>query len=169
MNRCIDFATTNGWKTTYVMDLHHPMHTSFEGHGGTLKPHCVLSTWGCNPISGMHFGLPGSDLVVRGVDSDGDSADAFWTTAPPHPHASPSRLLESLGGVPKKSRKKKTSNAPLIVICGISPDGCIENTAASAARHGFRVCVVGDATWTLRAIETVKRIEDAHLSLTDSC
>jgi nicotinamidase-related amidase len=175
VNHCIEFANAAGWKTTYVLDLHHPMHTSFVGYGGTLKPHCVLSTWGCNPVSGMHFGLPGSDLVVRGVDTDGDSADAFWTTAHPHPHASPTRfvlvhhlthhhadtwctrLLESLGGVQKKSRKKVK---PLLVICGTSPDGCIENTAASAERLGFRVCIVETATWTLGVVDTVRRIED---------
>ncbi len=151
VNRCIEFASAAGWRTTYVLDLHHPMHCSFQGHGGALHPHCVLSSWGCNPVSGLHYAVPGSDLIIRGVDADGDSSDAFWITEMPHPHAAPTRLFDTLGC------------ATTLVICGASPDGCIENTAASAVRYGIRTCAVSTALW-LRAgvsldVSTV-RIED---------
>lgn len=173
VNRCIEFATAAGWKIAFVLDLHHPMHCSFEGHGGALQPHCVLSTWGCNPVSGMHFAVPGSDLLIRGVDADGDSADAFWITEKPHLHATHTRLLASLdcirGGETKRSNtvssKKKAQAArepPLLVLCGASPDGCIENTVASALRLGIRTCAVEKALWLLGTISGLRtlRLED---------
>ena len=154
VNRSIEFAAASRWRITYVMDLHHPMHFSFESNGGALHPHCVLSTLGCNPVSGMHFGWPESDLLIRGVDTDGDSADAFWITAKPHRHACPTRLLESLGGSAKKPKQEKKGSKrsshkepPVLVLCGASPDGCIENTAASAMGFGMRVCAVENGLW----------------------
>ena len=139
VNSCIAFAAASGWKIAYVLDVHHPKHSSFQGHGGAMRQHCVLSTWGCNPVSGMHFGMRGSELIIRGVDTDGDSADAFCITTTPQ-NKDPTCLRALLA-------KKK---APLLVVCGASPDGCIENTAASALEMGFRVCAVEKALW-LRA------------------
>ena len=133
VNRCIQIAMEAGWKVKYVLDVHHPMHSSFKGHGGTLQSHCVLSTWGCNPFSGLKFGLPGTDLLIRGLDRDGDSADAFWTTVP----SSPTRLV--------------ATKSHFLVLCGASPDGCIENTAATALARGMEVCVPEKAAWLLPA------------------
>lgn len=160
VNRCIDIAMEAGWKVKYVLDVHHPMHSSFKGHGGDLQSHCVLSTWGCNPTSGLKFGLPGTDLLIRGLDRDGDSANAFWTTV----SSSPTRLLAS------------TAGSPLLILCGASPDGCIENTAATALGHGMEVCVPQNASWLLPdnhsmplGVQTLKDIRGTNQFWKGSC
>lgn len=151
VNKCIDYATKNGWCVTFAMDMHHSGHPSFDGHGGALRPHCVLRTMGYDPPTGLRFGEMGMDVVYRGMEAEGDSADAFWV------------ITGKCG-----SRLQGLLSSEGIVLCGTSPDGCIENTLATAKKRGIPTFIVPDAVWTLGAVdEGVSAILD--LSSTGSC
>jgi nicotinamidase-related amidase len=148
VNRCIDYAMKNGWGVTFAMDMHHPNHPSFDVNGGTLRPHCVLRTMGFEPPTGLRFGDKGMDMIFRGIELDGDSADAFWVTE----KMCSSRLQLSEEGV---------------VLCGTSPDGCIENTMATAIQKGIPTYIAAEGVWLLGELPEGVRI--LNLSLTDSC
>ena len=151
VNQCIDFAMKNGWCVTFAMDMHHKGHSSFYNNGGTLRDHCVVGTMGCDPIYGLRYGEMGMDTVYRGTEMDGDSSDAFWDIE----KKCGSRLHELL------------SKAKGLVVCGTSPDGCIENTLSTALERGFPVHIVADAVWLLD--EMPKGVGVLNLSSMDSC
>jgi len=134
VNSCVEMVAQRGGKIIYALDLHHPKHSSFVNG----EKHCVLGTLGAEPVVGLHFGQAGSDIVFRGLDRDGDSSDAFWITEPPHEDATESRLGQML----------RHHCTQLLIVCGASPDGCIESTVASARlRAGaLTICVPLDAT-----------------------
>jgi nicotinamidase-related amidase len=123
VNGCIRAARQRGWKVVFALDLHHPRHASFAATGA----HCVLQTWGAEVVRGLDYGFPGSDLVLRGLELDEDSDDAFFVSKAPagavrtslHTH-----LLDPRGE-PRR-----------LLLCGASPDGCIEQTARTAALGG---------------------------------
>jgi len=151
VNKCIETAIQNQWNIVYALDLHHPKHSSFEDYGGLYKPHCILATMGSYHVSALHFAVPGSEMVTRGVDMDGDSNDAFWITDPSHTTPCESRLRSILMKQQQQSADaaatSTTSTANhMLFLCGTSPDGCIESTAATASRLGFTVCIIKDAT-----------------------
>ena len=141
VNQCIDFAMKNGWGVTFAMDMHHPKHGSFVGNGGELQPHCVIRTMGYDPPTGLRFGEAGMDTVFRGIEMDGDSADAFWVST----RKSGSRLHGLL-------------SAEGIVVCGTSPDGCIENTIATALEKGIPTYIAADAVWLLGEVPDGVRV-----------
>ena len=133
VNHCIRTARSRGWSVIFALDLHHPQHVSFQKSGGcnSRPPHCVLQSWGSNIVTGLEFGFDGSDMVVRGLDKDQDSDDAFYVS---NDGTSPlpvlSRLKRLLRSVTTNERKR-------LAICGASPDGCIEQTALTASSKGY--------------------------------
>jgi nicotinamidase-related amidase len=151
VNRCIDFALKKGWGVAFAMDMHHRSHCSFYNNGGALRNHCVIGTMGYDPVTGLRFGEAGMDMVCRGTEKDGDSSDAFWDVA----KKCGSRLQSIL------------SKEDGVVLCGTSPDGCIENTIATARERGIPVYIVAEAMWVLGEMPT--GVQVLNLSSTDSC
>jgi nicotinamidase-related amidase len=133
VNMCIDAANERGWLIIYAKDLHHCRHCSFQH----VESHCVLGSWGSVHISGLRYALPGSEQVVRGLDIDGDSHDAYYITDPTYSKYTKESSLRSIMAV-----KGLTS----LLICGLSPEGCIEKTAATAARLGHNPIIISDCT-----------------------
>lgn len=119
VNACIRAAQTRGWRVVFALDLHHPRHISFQ----TETPHCILQTLGAGMASGLLFGFPGSDLIVRGVDQHEDSNDAFFISEPSNTYS----LLRTMlcGGNTR------------LCLCGASPDGCLEQTTLTASLRGY--------------------------------
>jgi nicotinamidase-related amidase len=72
-------------------------------------------------------------MVVRGLDIDGESDDAFYVS---FPH-SPSRLRSLL------------PSYTTIYMCGASPDGCIEATARTASLLGYHPVILGHSCSSL--------------------
>ena len=140
VNRCIDFAMKNGWKVVFAMDMHHRAHSSFYANGGTLRTHCVIGTMGYEPVTGLRFCEPASplqwDVVWMGTEKYGDSSDAFWDIS--------KRCSTRLNKIVAKSDG--------LVVCGTSPDGCIENTLATAREKGVAAHIVGGAVWLLGGV-----------------
>jgi nicotinamidase-related amidase len=159
-------------------------------HHYLRSKHCVLGTWGADMVTGMHYGIirekshahseddAKEDLVFRGLYLDGDSDNAFWITEPPHPEAVPSRLSQMISSMlsaadaSAKDKKNKKNHAAAasqqkatLIMCGTSPDGCIENTCAEAQRlfPSLRVCIVREATW-LRSSSHLSGVEEVSLS-----
>lgn len=151
VNRCIDFAMKNGWKVVFAMDMHHKGHSSFYANGGTLRTHCVIGTMGYDPVTGLRFCENGMDVVWMGTEKYGDSSDAFWDIA--------KRIGTRLHSIVAKSDG--------LVLCGTSPDGCIENTIATAREKGVPVHMVGDAVWLLGG--SPGGVSILNLSSMDSC
>jgi nicotinamidase-related amidase len=149
VNQCIDFAMKNGWKVVFAMDMHHRGHSSFYVNGGTLRTHCVIGTMGYDPVTGLRFCENGMDIVWLGTEKDGDSSDAFWDIA----KTCGSRLHSMVSDG--------------LVVCGTSPDGCIENTIATAQGRGIPVHIVGDAVWLLGEMPAGARV--LNLSSMGSC
>ncbi len=148
VNKCIDYAQSNGWKVVYALDIHHPRHSSFEEQGGVNKRHCVLATWGSTHVCGLHYAIPGSEQVVRGLDIDGDSDDAFYITEKSQcTHSRESRLAEII-----REHKTHNSGAANLYLCGISPDGCIEKTAKTGQRLGNKAIIISDCSILLKPL-----------------
>ena len=118
VNDCILAARQREWQVVFALDLHHPQHMSFQ----TQPAHCVLRSWGSDIVNGLQYGFDGSDMVVRGLDKDDDSDDAFFVS---------NLFAES----PSQLRKLLASRR--LCLCGFSPDGCIEQTAITASTRGY--------------------------------
>ena len=119
VNRSIRAAMTRGWLVVFALDLHHPHHVSFQPDGH----HCVLQTWGAQMVHGLeYYMVPRAEMVVRGLDKNQDSDDAFYVSKP----SSPSRLRHLLSSSTKR-----------MCVCGSSPDGCIEETVTTASLNGY--------------------------------
>jgi nicotinamidase-related amidase len=126
VNECIEAARARKWQVVFALDLHHPKHVAFQ----TQTPHCVLQTWGSEIVKGLHYGFDGCDMVLRGLDMDDDSNDAFYVSNSKAGAETPSQLRKLL---------KPTATAPIkrLCVCGASPDGCIEQTVNTASIKGF--------------------------------
>ena len=131
VNMCIDVANERGWLIIYAKDLHHPLHCSFQ----RVEKHCVLGSWGSVHISGLRYALPGSEQLVRGLDMDGDSNDAYYVTDQNYSKRTKESRLRSIMAV---------NGLTTLLICGLSPDGCIEQTAATATKFGHNPIVISD-------------------------
>jgi nicotinamidase-related amidase len=133
VNMCIDAASAMGWLIIYAKDLHHQRHCSFQD----VERHCVLGSWGSEHISGLRYALPGSEQLVRGLDMDGDSNDAYYVTDQNYSKYIKESSLRSIMAVNCYTN---------LLICGLSPEGCIEQTATTAARFGHRPIIISDCT-----------------------
>ena len=148
VNKCIDYAKNNDWKVVYALDIHHAMHCSFEKQGGDSKHHCILATWGSSHVCGLHYAIPGSEQVVRGLDIDGDSNDAFYITEKSQSaYSRESRLAEII-----REHKKHNSKPANLYLCGISPDGCIEKTAITGQKLVNKTIIISDCSILLEPI-----------------
>jgi nicotinamidase-related amidase len=134
VNMCIDLACERGWLIIYAKDLHHPRHCSFQD---VESRHCVLGSWGSVHISGLRYALPGSEQLVRGLDMDGDSNDAYYVTDPSYSKCTKESSLKSIMAI---------NGLTTLLICGLSPEGCIEQTAATATRLGHNPIIISDCT-----------------------
>ena len=132
VNECIRTARARDWQVVFALDLHHPQHISFDEQH---PPHCVLQTWGSSVVNGLEYGFVGSDMVLRGLDKDEDSNDAFYVSQNSAAPPSFSRLRQLLR-MPASSTTG-VGELKRLALCGASPDGCIERTALTAATAGY--------------------------------
>jgi nicotinamidase-related amidase len=136
VNASIELARDRGWMIIYAMDLHHTNHCSFARQ----PKHCILGSWGSVQVSGLHYALPRSEQLVRGLDIDGDSNDAYYITDKGYSEcAKESRLREIINA----------SHLSPLYISGLSPDGCIEQTCLTAAKFGHEPIIISDCTMLL--------------------
>ena len=131
VNISIELARDRGWVIIYAMDLHHRNHCSFRQQ----PKHCILGSWGSEHVSGLHYALPKSEQLVRGVDIHGDSNDAYYITE----CAEESRLREIINA----------NHLSPLYISGLSPEGCIEQTCHTAAKFGHDAVIISDCTMLL--------------------
>ena len=118
INKCIQAARKMNWQVVFALDLHHPQHMSFQKQ----IQHCVLRSWGSDMVNGLEYGFPGSEMVLRGLDKDDDSSDAFFVS-------------NILNETPSQLRALVAESR--LCLCGFSPDGCIEQTAITASTRGY--------------------------------
>jgi nicotinamidase-related amidase len=151
VNTSIEMARDRGWVIIYAMDLHHSNHCSFAQQGR----HCILGSWGSVQVSGLHYALPRSEQLVRGVDIDGDSNDAYYITD------------RHFSACTKESKLREIINAdnlhPLY-ISGLSPEGCIEQTCYTAATFGHEPIIISDCTTLLPTLSSTFSNKSCTLS-----
>jgi nicotinamidase-related amidase len=134
VNMCIQTAHSRGWSVIYAKDLHHRQHFSFANGCGK---HCVLGSWGSEHISGLLYALPNSEQIVRGVDVEGDSNDCYYITDRQYKTFAKESMLRKI--------LSNNCEGPLF-ICGLSPDGCIEQTFKTASLFGHNPIIISDCT-----------------------
>jgi nicotinamidase-related amidase len=152
INACIREASARGWKLVFALDLHHPQHVSFQ----KASPHCVLQTYGAQMVRALEYlQVRDADMVVRGLDKDGDSDDAFYVSA-----GSPSRLKDLLWN-------PVAGQCLRFYMCGVSPDGSIEVSAQTASERGCPPVVIADASYMPLALPLHATLQtlDALLTL----
>jgi len=134
-----------------TQDWHPPGHISFasshpprkpfdtvklHGHEQTLWPdHCIQGTSGAL----LHPSLPWdcvAAVIRKGMDPESDSYSGFQNNWNAAGHRPPTGLEGYL-----RSRGIKE-----VFICGLARDVCVKWTAEDAARAGFRVYCLWDAT-----------------------
>ena len=135
VNASIRAAYNRGWKVVFSLDLHHPHHVSFT-HG---PPHCVLQSHGARLVRALDYlYVQNADMVLRGLDKDADSDDAFYVS-----HGSPSRLRDILWDAASGQYCR-------LCVCGVSPDGAMEATVRTATLQGYclgKPAIISDASF----------------------
>jgi len=110
-------------------DWHPPDHVSFTGRGGIWLPHCVQGS----PGAGFHpsLNLPLDAVIISKGDDPGTEA------------------YSGFQGTDLEARLKKLK-VRKVVLCGLTTDYCVKETARDARRAGFAVDVMEDC---IRAVD----------------
>jgi nicotinamidase/pyrazinamidase len=125
LNRVIRHAETNSVPVFYTRDWHPPDHCSFAAQDGPWPPHCIAGTIGAEFHPQLH--VPDTAVVIsKAEQTDTDAYSGFGGTD------LAARLL-SLG-------------VECVIIGGLTMDYCVKASALDAARAGFDVVVLADAT-----------------------
>lgn len=113
----------------YSLDFHPPSHCSFESEGGLLPKHCVQETDGCEVSWQLHEKLhnpaqkPRADnSFYKGQNEALDEYSAFDGRT-----ADGRRLRDELGDA--------------ILLCGMSTEFCVKESAEAFASAGFDVAL----------------------------
>lgn len=130
INRYIEIFREAGQPIYASRDWHPPVTRHFQQYGGLWPPHCVQGSRG----AGFHpdLRLPAEAIVVsKGMDPEKDSYSAFDAF-----EADGTPLAESL-------RRRGVGH---VYVGGLATDYCVKWTAMEAARQGFRLTVLIDAS-----------------------
>ena len=125
LNRWMSAAREMGARVYASRDWHPANHVSFAPEGGPWPVHCVQDTHG----AAFHpeLALPeGAVVVSKGTRFDQDQYSAFDQTG----------FAEEL----------KRRGIERVWIGGLAEDVCVRATALDAARHGFTVHLITEAT-----------------------
>lgn len=140
----IRLAQSKSLPIFFTRDWHPHDHVSFRGRGGPWPPHCVQETRGAE----FHpeLDVPPTAVVIDKADEpDKESYSGFGGTT----------LADRL----------RNAGVKRIWLCGLALDYCVLETALDAAKLGFEVHLLLDATRPVnatagdaeRAIEKLKR------------
>ena len=130
VNRYIEIFREAGLPIYASRDWHPPVTRHFQQYGGLWPPHCLQGSRGAEFRPDLR--LPPEAIVVsKGMDPEKDSYSAFDAF---EPDGTP--LAESL-------RRRGVGR---VYICGLATDYCVKWTAMEAARQGFRLTVLIDAS-----------------------
>jgi nicotinamidase/pyrazinamidase len=125
LNRYIKKFEAVGASVIATRDWHPVNHSSFKPNGGIWPVHCVQNTAGAEFHSDLH--LPQDVLIIsKGTDPGSDAYSGFQGT----------RLKDLL-----KKRKIQT-----VWIGGLATDYCVKSTVLDAAKSGFTVLFLDDAS-----------------------
>jgi len=125
INRLIDEATAAGATVVASRDWHPADHASFQTRGGPWPKHCVAGSEGARFHERLR--LPANALLLsKGENLEKDQYSAFDGT-----------------GLTDLLRSRGTRR---IVVCGLALDVCVRSTALDAARAGFEVVVLPEAS-----------------------
>lgn len=144
LNQWIKVAQKAGAGIFATRDWHPPSHSSFRDQGGRWPPHCVQNTPGA--VFHANLELPKDIPVIsKGVAIDSEGYSGFENT-------DLDRLLKDRG-------------AKRLWIGGLALDYCVTHTAIDAAKLGYEVHVIADASQPIgtspREIrETSRRLHD---------
>lgn len=127
-NRWIALAQAGGVLVVATGDQHPAGHCSFAENGGQWPTHCVAGTPGATPHPDLRL-PPDALRVAKGAHPDREQYSGFDGTG----------LAELL----------KRKRVVRVWIAGLAEDVCVKETALDAARQGFEVHLVAEATRAL--------------------
>jgi nicotinamidase/pyrazinamidase len=121
-----------------TQDWHPADHISFEAHGGSWPPHCVVGTPGVD----LHPRLiiENTIQIHKGGESDKETYSGFQDTD----------LEDQL----------KNRGDVRIFVCGLATDYCVKATVLDGIRSGFEVMVIADA---IKGVEVKPGDSDAAI------
>lgn len=125
LNRWIDAARNNGVPVYASRDWHPKGHVSFKAKGGPWPPHCIQDS----PGAAFHPNLelpPSVVIVTKGTRFDHDQNSAFDDT-----------------GLVEEFRREGIGR---VWVGGLAADVCVRASALDAAKAGFEVHLIADAT-----------------------
>jgi nicotinamidase/pyrazinamidase len=156
INAEIRAARDAGALVVYTQDWHPETTPHFEKDGGTWPVHCVRDTWGAE----LHPDLFVDGPVVRKGTGGEDGYSGFSVRDPESGEEAPTDLERIL----------RERSIERVVVVGLAQDVCVKETVLDAARHGFTVELLSDATRPVdlqpgdgeRAVEQMAR-SGAHI------
>jgi nicotinamidase/pyrazinamidase len=132
----VEVARSAGSPVFYTQDWHPRVTPHFASAGGPWPDHCVQGTWGAE----LHPDLVVDGPVVRKGTGGEDGYSGFTTRDPVTGEEAPTGLEPLL-----RERGVRT-----VVICGLTTDYCVRDTALDAVAAGFATEVVREA---VRAVD----------------
>jgi nicotinamidase/pyrazinamidase len=132
INREIQQADTAGAVVVYTQDWHPPDTPHFEKDGGIWPVHCVGGTWGAEFA-------PELEVVGPSFRKGTGGEDGYSGFTMRHPETGE----EASTGLEEMLRKSGVDD---VVVVGLALDYCVKETALDAARLGFTVTLLTEAT-----------------------
>ncbi len=140
INEQVDAATTAGALIVYSKDWHPESTPHFQKDGGRWPVHCVHDTWGAEFDAEMH--VPTSAVVIHKGVAGEDGYSAFSVRDPESGESWETPLGDTL----------EEAGIRRAVICGLTTDYCVVETAVDARARGLEVEVLTSA---IRAVDVV--------------
>jgi nicotinamidase/pyrazinamidase len=125
VNEELQRARAAGALVVFTQDWHPQKTPHFEDYGGIWPVHCVKDSWG----AAFHPKLEMQGVVVRKGTGGEDGYSGFTVKDPRSGKQTSTDLQELL----------RESGIQRVVICGLTTDYCVKDTAVDAARLGFEV------------------------------
>jgi nicotinamidase/pyrazinamidase len=125
VNEELQRARAAGALVVFTQDWHPQKTPHFEDYGGIWPVHCVKDSWG----AAFHPKLEMQGVVVRKGTGGEDGYSGFTVKDP----RSGKQTRTDLEGLLRESGIQR------VVICGLTTDYCVKDTAVDAARLGFEV------------------------------
>ena len=134
VNQEIHAARRAGATIVYTQDWHPPRTPHFTTDGGTWPVHCVRDTWGAALHEELEV-VPEALRISKGTGGE-DGYSAFSVRDPETGEQ----------GATELERLLRERDIERVVVVGLAQDVCVRATALDAARLGFAVEVLGEAT-----------------------
>jgi nicotinamidase/pyrazinamidase len=129
INRIIDAFDRHGLPIFFTRDWHPPNHVSFKSQGGNWPPHCVQGSTGAEFHPALRIPLRAA-IISKGDVPEEEAYSGFQ-------------------GTDLETRLRKLGIEE-IILCGLTTDYCVKESALDALRAGFKVSVIRDC---IRAVD----------------